>query len=354
MLLLTGATGLVGSALLRRLVAGGEPVRCLVRDPRRLGRAARARADRAGRPRRPAFVSQRAARREDGRAPGGVDPRPARRLDRGAQRDRDLAHGRVGRARRRRALRVLLRARTRRPTTAPACSAPRRSPSRPCARRALHSIVFAPSIVYAPGDPWLTLLERLALLPVMPVSGRGRALLPADLGRGRRRLRDDRAGAARPARPRRRAARALRAGRTRHPQPHARSCGLVLRALGRRRPLVHVPPRSSRAACARWRRSPGSRAVRHLGRGRADGGADDLRHGIADAERLGVGRSRWPPCSAWAEARPRARDARQPTSGGRRSAHGRAASSWADSASSAPSRAGRPTSCTPSGRPSSP
>jgi uncharacterized protein YbjT (DUF2867 family) len=40
----------------------------------------------------------------------------------------------------------------------------------------LSSIVFAPSIVYAPGDPWLTLLERLALLPVMPISGRGRAL----------------------------------------------------------------------------------------------------------------------------------------------------------------------------------
>jgi uncharacterized protein YbjT (DUF2867 family) len=36
-LLLTGATGLVGSALLRRLTAAGEPVRCLVRDPRRLG-----------------------------------------------------------------------------------------------------------------------------------------------------------------------------------------------------------------------------------------------------------------------------------------------------------------------------
>jgi NADH dehydrogenase len=39
----------------------------------------------------------------------------------------------------------------------------------------VRSIVFAPSIVYAPGDHWLTLLERLALLPVMPVSGRGRA-----------------------------------------------------------------------------------------------------------------------------------------------------------------------------------
>ena len=37
MLLLTGATGLVGRPLLRRLTAAGEPVRCLVRDPRRLG-----------------------------------------------------------------------------------------------------------------------------------------------------------------------------------------------------------------------------------------------------------------------------------------------------------------------------
>ena len=37
MLLLTGATGQVGSALLRRLTARGTPVRVLVRDPRRLG-----------------------------------------------------------------------------------------------------------------------------------------------------------------------------------------------------------------------------------------------------------------------------------------------------------------------------
>src|SRR6058998_3310594 len=37
MLLLTGATGVVGSALLRRLVASGTQVRCLVRDPRGLG-----------------------------------------------------------------------------------------------------------------------------------------------------------------------------------------------------------------------------------------------------------------------------------------------------------------------------
>ena len=37
MILLTGATGVVGSALLRRLLAQGEQVRVLVRDPRRLG-----------------------------------------------------------------------------------------------------------------------------------------------------------------------------------------------------------------------------------------------------------------------------------------------------------------------------
>ncbi len=48
------------------------------------------------------------------------------------------------------------------------------------ARRAVESAdlsttVFAPSIVYTPGDPWLTLLERFSLLPVMPISGSGRA-----------------------------------------------------------------------------------------------------------------------------------------------------------------------------------
>jgi uncharacterized protein YbjT (DUF2867 family) len=35
--------------------------------------------------------------------------------------------------------------------------------------------IFAPSIIYAPGDPFMTLLARLALLPVMPISGAGRA-----------------------------------------------------------------------------------------------------------------------------------------------------------------------------------
>ena len=37
MILLTGGTGTVGRALLRRLVASRRPVRCLVRDAKGLG-----------------------------------------------------------------------------------------------------------------------------------------------------------------------------------------------------------------------------------------------------------------------------------------------------------------------------
>jgi NADH dehydrogenase len=39
----------------------------------------------------------------------------------------------------------------------------------------LRSIVVAPSFVYAPGDRWLTLLEHLSHLPVIPLPGSGRA-----------------------------------------------------------------------------------------------------------------------------------------------------------------------------------
>ena len=39
----------------------------------------------------------------------------------------------------------------------------------------LETAVFSPSIIYTPGDPWLTLLERFSYLPVVPVSGSGRA-----------------------------------------------------------------------------------------------------------------------------------------------------------------------------------
>jgi NADH dehydrogenase len=40
----------------------------------------------------------------------------------------------------------------------------------------LATTVFAPSIVYAPGDPWMKILERLSFLPAMPIAGTGKAL----------------------------------------------------------------------------------------------------------------------------------------------------------------------------------
>jgi uncharacterized protein YbjT (DUF2867 family) len=175
MLLLTGATGLVGSALLRRLVAEGEPVRCLVRDPRRLG-AQRVRVQIA--------------------LGDLTDPPSFRNAMRGvrtvvhlAASIRDQPQGSIEELNgiaTWRMVQAAERAGVERFVFFSALDASTHHRARffrakalaeqAVEAAALQSIVFAPSIVYAPGDPWLTLLERMALLPVMPVSGRGRAL----------------------------------------------------------------------------------------------------------------------------------------------------------------------------------
>ena len=175
MLLLTGATGLVGSALLRRLVAEGADVRCLVRDPRRLGtqrvRVQIALGDLADPPsfrnalRGVDTVVHLAASIRD-QPSGSIEElngiatwRMVQAAERaGAQ--RFLFFSVLGASTQNRTR--LLRAK------ALAEQAVREA--------SLHSTVFAPSIIYAPGDPWLMLLARMALLPVMPVSGRGRAV----------------------------------------------------------------------------------------------------------------------------------------------------------------------------------
>ena len=120
--------------------------------------------------------------------------------------------------------------------------------------------VFAPSFVYAPGDPFLTMVERVGmLLPVVPISGRGRALYQPIWA-------DDVADAivaaldgARRRRPPLRARRARRRCRTRQ------IVELVLRAAGRAPPdRQRARRRSSAAACACSRRSC-SRARRRRG-----------------------------------------------------------------------------------------
>ncbi len=175
MLLLTGATGLVGSALLRRLVAEGRPVRCLVRDPRGLGpqrvRVQIALGDLADPPSfRNAMrgvdtvVHLAASTRDQPR--GSIEELAAIatwRMVEAAQRagvKRFVFFSALGASTHHRAR--LFRAK------ALAEQAVRESD--------MHTTVIAPSLVYAPEDRWLTLIERLSLLPIVPISGRGRAV----------------------------------------------------------------------------------------------------------------------------------------------------------------------------------
>ncbi|HEY3864695.1 MAG TPA: NAD(P)H-binding protein [Solirubrobacteraceae bacterium] len=174
MLLLTGATGLVGSALLRRLVDEGAQVRCLVRDPRRLG---------AQRVRVQIALGDLADPQSFRNAMRGVDTvvhlaASIRDQPRGSIEELNgIATWRMVRAAQRAGVErfvffSVLGASTHHRARFFRAKA---LAEQAVAEADLHSTVFAPSIVYAPGDPWLTLLERMALLPAMPVSGRGRA-----------------------------------------------------------------------------------------------------------------------------------------------------------------------------------
>jgi uncharacterized protein YbjT (DUF2867 family) len=174
MLLLTGATGTVGRALLRKLLADGQSVRCLVRDPRRLG---------------PERVRVQIALGDLG------DPDSFRHALRDVDtvihlasviRDQrtgsieDLAGSATVRL-----LRAAEEAGANRFLFFSTLNADAESPVRfmrakAVAERAvvdsgLASTVFAPSIIYAPNDPYVTLLERMSLLPVMPIPGDGAA-----------------------------------------------------------------------------------------------------------------------------------------------------------------------------------
>jgi NADH dehydrogenase len=234
MLLLTGSSGLVGRELRGRLIEAGVPLRCLVRDPRRLGadrvRVQIALGDLADPPsfrnalRGVDTVIHLAATIRD-QPSGSIEELSGiatwRLVDaaRRAGAERFVFFSALGAATQSRAR--LLRAK------ALAEEAVRDSE--------IASIVFAPSIIYAPGDPYLTLLERLALIPaVMPFSGRGHAefepIWVSDVA-------DCVMSAlAQPLAP---AARFELAG----PDvlTHEQIVRLALRALGRRRALVHVP-----------------------------------------------------------------------------------------------------------------
>jgi uncharacterized protein YbjT (DUF2867 family) len=231
-LLLTGATGLVGSHLLPRLVASGRPVRCLVRDPRRLG---------ADRVRVQIALGDLADPPSFRNALRGVDTvvhlaAAIRDQPRGSIEELNaVATWRMVQAARKAGVQrfVFFSAQS-----ASAHDRTRFMRAKALAERAVadsgvpHTI-FAPSIVYAPGDVFLTLLERLALLPVVPISGSGRALFQPIWAQ-------DVADCVMAA-----LERPDGAERYELSGPETLSYDaiveLVLRAVGRPRPLVHVP-----------------------------------------------------------------------------------------------------------------
>jgi NADH dehydrogenase len=174
MILLTGASGTIGAALLRRLTRGPEPVRCLVRDPRRLGdervRVQLALGDLADPP------SFRNALR-------GVDT--VIHLAASIRDEPRASIEELNAVATLRLVRAAERAGARRFLFFSALGASHHSRTRFFRAKALatdavraadlETVVFSPSIVYAPGDPWLTLLERFSYLPAIPVSGAGRS-----------------------------------------------------------------------------------------------------------------------------------------------------------------------------------
>jgi uncharacterized protein YbjT (DUF2867 family) len=173
-ILLTGATGNLGGALLRRLTTSGARVRCLVRDPRRLG-PERVRVQIAlGDLSEPAsfrnalrgvdtVVHLAAAIRDQPRASieelNGV---ATLRLLQAAERsgvERFVFFSALGASLHERARFFRAKALA----------------ERAVAESPLATTIFAPSIVYSARDPWVRLLEHMSLLPVMPISGGGRA-----------------------------------------------------------------------------------------------------------------------------------------------------------------------------------
>ena len=146
----------------------------------------------------------------------------------------------------------------------------------------LQTTVFAPSIVYTPGDPWLSLLERLSLLPALPVSGDGRAVYQPIWA-------EDVADCVMAA--------LERPGPDGHREfdlagPQSLSYDDIVRAalrpLGRPRPLVHVPLPVVRAVLNGGERILGPAAPATWEEAKLMEESMTTSRGTADAEALGV------------------------------------------------------------------
>jgi NADH dehydrogenase len=144
----------------------------------------------------------------------------------------------------------------------------------------LETTIFAPSIVYDHSDPWITLLRRFSFLPVLPVSGSGKArfqpIWAADVAR-------------------------CVDGWLRSPPGSSRfelagpdvldydqMSDLVSRAAGRPRPLVHLPLPLVRYGLLATRSIAGESAFATWEEAELMEVAMVSERGTADAEALGV------------------------------------------------------------------
>ncbi len=284
MLLLTGATGTIGLPLLRRLTEAGLPVRCLVRDPRRL-EAQRVRVQITLGDLADPFSFRHALR--------GVDTvlhlaSTIRDQPGGSIEELDgIATWRL--------VKAAERAGVRRFVFFSTLGASTRSPARlmrakAIAERALldstlESTIFAPSMVYSPSDPFITLLERMSLLPLMPISGSGRAgfqpIWAEDVA--------DCVIASLPGGPMASASAGARyelAG----PETltYAEVVGCVLRSLRRQRPLLRLPLPIVKRTLGLVELLTGPTAFATWDEAELLEVPLISRHGTADAERLGV------------------------------------------------------------------
>jgi uncharacterized protein YbjT (DUF2867 family) len=174
MILMTGATGTLGKPLLSRLLGSGEQVRCLVREPRRLG---------PNRVQVQIALGNLADRSGFDRALRGVDT-----VIHLAATTRDQQRGTIEEMNGLATLRLLnaaKRAGVKRFVYVSSFNASESSPSRFIRMQALssaairkselESVIFEAGVIYAPDDPWIKLMSELAKLPVMPVIGNGEA-----------------------------------------------------------------------------------------------------------------------------------------------------------------------------------
>jgi uncharacterized protein YbjT (DUF2867 family) len=283
-LLLTGATGTIGLPLLRRLTAAGVPVRCLVRDPRRLG-AERVRVQialgdlsdhlsfRHAMKGVHTVVHLAAPIRDQ---PGGSIEELAGvatwRLVRAAEREgveRFVFFSAIGASTRSRSR--LMRAKA--------------IAERALVESSLSHTVFALSMAYAPGDPYLRLLERMSWLPAMPIPGDGRAAYQPMWAQDAA----DCVIAALPGGPRGAEADGVRYELAGPETLTVREIAqIAMRSFGRRRPLLSVPTPTARGSLKLLELLLGPTAPATWDEAELLEISMTSSRGTADAERLGV------------------------------------------------------------------